>query len=531
MAAPELSVVGVLVRLRYRVLWNSLRRSIVLRAAVILGALQALALVGIAILTAVILQHKALPVERESPWIVIGSIVTLGWVIAPLIVGGAEPTLDPRKLARFPISANRILAAELLVGVAWVPGAATLVGALSAALTWADRPAAAWTSVGCAVLVLLTCVIASRAATSLAAELVARRGAAGRLLATLVAAIVLLAPVGIALALNWPPWRRFDGLVDALALTPTGAAWAVPGYAADRRWDMVVASLAVALATIVVLLAAWRLGLDAALRTRGSSGRRQHRGRLGPFAIAPTGAVGAITARSLVLWARDPRLVVQLVIVPAVPALLVVLGIVEGISWFGLVAAPVAAGLLPLAQFAGISYDGTAFASEIAAATRGRADRIGRAGGLLAIGGPIVLAVALLAPLAVGSPERIPAVVGLSLAALLTALGVASVSSAIVVVPVPASGRNPFSAPPGANTTQVVGSYVVTGVTGVALAPVIVLGAFALVTGSPVLGWATLAGGLLWGAGALVAGIAIGGRLLDDSAPELLARMRRMRMR
>jgi len=243
------------------------------------------------------------------------------------------------------------------------------------------------------------------------------------------------------------------------------------------------------------------------------------------------GAVGAIAARSLVLWVRDPRLVVQLVIVPAVPLLLVALGAIERIGWFAFLAAPLAATLLPLAQFAGISYDGTAFASEIAAAVRGRADRIGRAIALLAIAAPIVVVVAVLAPIAVGSPERIPAVLGLSLGALLAALGVASVSSAIVVVPVPTAGRNPFSAPPGSNTTQIVGSYVVTGITGLVLAPVIVLAVFALVTAAPALGWATLVGGPLWGAGALLGGIALGGRALDQNGPELLARMRRMRLR
>ncbi|MBO9578699.1 MAG: hypothetical protein J7480_08045 [Microbacteriaceae bacterium] len=525
------ATVLTLLRLRFQVLANTLRRSPVMRLAVIFGALQALVLVAVAYTTARILLIKELPFERQAPWVVTGALVTLGWIIAPLIVGGAGSALDPRKLARFPLRPGRILAAEFLVGVAWVPGAATLLAALAAVYAWSDYPLAALVAVPSAALVLVTCVVGSRAATALAGNLVDRHGAAGRVLATFIAAAVMLAPIGLALAVFWPPWANFEALVDAIALTPLGAVWAIPGYVADGRTDRLLLSLLVALGTILVLGLLWWLALRESLRSRGAAGHRLRSGSLGVFRLVPTGPVGAIAARSLVLWVRDPRLVVQLVIIPAVPILFLLLAFAQRLDWLAFVAAPIAAGLLPLAQFAGISYDGTAFSSEVAAAVRGRADRLGRALALLVVAVPIVGLVAVLAPLAVGSPTRVPAVLGLAFAALLTGTGIASVSSALVVVPVPATGRNPFSAPPGSNTTQVVGSYVVTGATGTVLAPIIVLGAFALATGDPVLGWGTLVAGLLWGGAALTGGIVAGGRILDQNAPELLARLRRLRMR
>jgi len=525
------ATVLTLLRLRFQVLGNSLARNPVQRIAVVLGALQAAALVVLAFVTAAILLAKPLAIERQGPWVITGALVTLGWVLAPLVVGGAEPTLDPRKLARFPIHPRRILLAELLVGLSWVPAGATFLAALAGVLAWANHPDAALAAIGSAALVVVTCVVASRTATTLAADLVARRGALGRIVATLVAILVMLVPVAVALGLNWPPWEHFEELVTALAFTPLGAAWSIPGFLAEGHAELALLVLVVALATIGVLWLLWSLALDRALRTRGSAGHRLRAGRLGPFAVAPSGPGGAIASRGVVLWFRDSRLVIQLVILPAVPALLVLLAVVERIDWFALVAAPVAAGLLPLAQFAAISYDGTAFSSEVAAAVPGRADRTGRAAALLAVALPVVVLAAVLAPLAVGSPARIPAVLGLSLGALLTAAGVSSISSAIVAVPVPAAGRNPFSSSPGSNTTQVVGSYLVTGAAGVALAPVIVLGAIALATADHALGWATLAVGLLWGAAALGGGIAVGGRILDRTAPELLARLRRIRMR
>lgn len=524
------ATVLTLVRLRFRVLGNTLRRSPMQRAAVALGAVQALALVAVAVAMAWVLLQLPTPIERQAPWVVVGSLVALGWVLAPIIVGGAEPTLEPRKLARFPLEPRRILLAEFLVGVTWVPGVATLLAALAGCLVWVDHPLAAAAAVVAAFIALVTCVVASRAATTLAAALVASRGPVGRLLATGAVVAIALLPVAIAVGANWPPWERLDGLVGALSMTPIGAVWAIPGLiAGGQPWGAGLALL-VSVATIVGLVALWRVGLGRALRARGSRARHR-RGRLGPFRIAPTGAVSAIAARSLVLWVRDARLVIQLAILPAVPVLLVVLAGLPGLDWLAYIAAPIAAALLPLSQFAGISYDGTAYASELAAAVPGRADRIGRSAALLAIALPAVVLISVVAPIVVGSPSRIPAVVGLALGALLTASGVAAVSSAMIAVPVPAAGRNPFASPPGANTTQVVGSYLVTATTGVLLAPVIVLGAIALVTGDAALGWWAFAVGILWGTAALGVGIVVGGRILDRGGPELFERLRRIRTR
>jgi ABC-2 type transport system permease protein len=48
-----------------------------------------------------------------------------------------------------------------------------------------------------------------------------------------------------------------------------------------------------------------------------------------------------------------------------------------------------------------------------------------------------------------------------------------------------------------------------------------------MVAGSALLGWLSLAVGVLWGAGSLLIGVRVGGRILDRTGPALLARMRR----
>lgn len=527
---PRRGVVGTLARLRFRILANSLRRSPVQLVAVILGALQVLGMGAFGLVTGWLQSFNSIVFERQAPEIIVGSVIVLVWVLAPLVLGGAEPALDPRKLARFGVTPWRLMRAEFVVGVAWFPAVATWAAALALMLTWRDRPWAVLAAFLSSFLVVASCVVASRAATTLAADLVARHGSAGRVVATLVAGAVLLLPVVVVLLLEWPPWRNFASLTNALAVTPLGAAWAIPGFFADGRVADGVVAVISALLWLLVFALLWFLGLRRALASRPTAGRRRT-ARLGVLGGVATGPVGAIYGRSLVLWFRDPRLVIQLVVLPVVPALLLVLAVVDRVDWFAYLAAPVAAALLPLTQFAGISYDGTAFASELAAAVRGVADRAGRAAAVLAIALPVIVIVAVAAPLVVGSAVRVPAEVGLALAALCSAVGVAGVSSAFIAVPVAAAGKNPFASPPGSNTIQVLGSYIVTAVTVVVLAPVLVLGIVALVTASPVLGWWTLGVGLVWGAAALVAGVVIGGRILDQQAPALLERLRKGKLR
>jgi ABC-2 type transport system permease protein len=216
-------------------------------------------------------------------------------------------------------------------------------------------------------------------------------------------------------------------------------------------------------------------------------------------------------------------------IIPILPALVLLWWSLIRVDVLPLIAGPLVASLLPLAVFAGISYDGTAFAAQVAAGTRGRDDRIGRAAALLVVAVPAVVIVQVVVALIIGEVRDLPALLGLSLSVLFSATGVVSVSSSRIVVPVARAGRNPFSAPAGAATTSLVASYAVTGVTLVTILPAVVLTVVALVTHIGWLGWVAGVAGVLIGAGVLVAGVVLGGRVLDRSGAVLLARLRLIR--
>jgi ABC-2 type transport system permease protein len=340
--------------------------------------------------------------------------------------------------------------------------------------------------------------------------------------------VVLLTPIALALAIGLPTTDPFPTTAAVLGATPFGAIWSVPGQIAAGRSGLAVLELVVALITLALMVVIWRASLLASSRYRGhASGTQRAAGQLGVFRWVPSTPRGAIAARSLVYWARDPRFTRQLLLVPLLPALLILLSALNGSTWMLAAAAPVVAGLLPLTLFAVVSYDGTAFALHLSSGIRGVDDRAGRASALLAFALPSVIVIAIVASTIVGSDRDLPAELGISVGLLLSGLAVSSVSSASLVVPVPRSGRNPFGAAPGSGMTSVVASYAVTAVTlGLAI-PELALGIWSLVTHSVPLGWLALALGALWGAGSLVIGVHVGGGILDRTGPALLARMRR----
>lgn len=521
-------MVAALLRLRFQVLANTLARNTIQVVAVVLGTLQALIVLGLVVAGLAVLVIYPQPVQQAT--VVIGGVaLTLGWFLIPLVATGIEPTIDPLKLSPFPIPVGRLMLAMTLVGATWVPGIVTFLASIATALAWRQTPVAAVLAVLCGAIATVICIVGSRMTAALTANLVSGRRIGQRLVVIAVAALVLLGPVVVAVVLGLRSSDPFPGTAAVLGATPFGAIWSVPGEVAAGHLGIAAIEFAIALVTLALMLVIWRASLLATFGARGGGARARERGvgRLGVFRFVPATAAGAIAARSLLYWARDARFARQLILVPLMPVLLILLASLAHLPWLVDVAAPTVAGLLPLTLFAVISYDGTAYALHLSTGVRGIADRVGRAAGLLAFALPALVVVAVVSMAVAGSLSQLPAVFGISVGVLLSGLAVVSVSSASIVIPVARAGRNPFTAQAGAGMTAILGSYAVTGVMiGLAI-PELALGIAALVSGSALLGWLCLAVGVLWGAGSLVLGVLVGGRVLDRTGPALLARMRR----
>ena len=518
-----------LLRLRLLVLKNSLLRSTWQLVAVIFGALYGLGVLLVATIGLLALSGAPVTIARTVV-VMAGSALVLGWVVIPLLASGIDQTLAPARLVTFPIPLNTLLLGLTLSGLVGVPGIVTTLGALATAGTWWQHPLIALLAAVCAGIAAATCIVGSRAVTTLSSTFTSGRRfreASGFLA---IIPLVLLGPIIVSLSSGIQgSTDAFPALANALAWTPLGAIWAVPSDVALGHGGVAALHFLVGVATLALLLVVWRRSLALALVTPAhTSSRSRGRGKLGFLALLPATPAGAVAARSLTYWIRDPRYARQLLVVPLIPALMFFYsrnGPLELLNSIG----PIVALLLSLSIFTDLSYEGTAFATQISSGIRGRDDRLGRAAALASFGLPIVVLFSVGSVWISGFWSVLPGLLGLSIGIFLSGLGVSSYSSARIVIPVPGPGDNPFKAAPGAGFTTALTTFATWGVIGVLVLPELVLAVVGSATGVDLLGWIGLVVGISLGSLLLVVGIRLGGAQLDRAAPELLERLARQR--
>lgn len=521
-------MVATVLRLRYRILGNTLARRTWQLVGFCFGILWALG-----VLTSVVVGLVALAVfqglEAARATVVIGgSALVLGWVLGPVLIAGMDTTVDAEKLAPFPLSATQIMAALTATGVTGIPGIATSIAALATIALWVRWPLAAIAAVVCIVLGVLTCVVASRLVSALSSGLGGNRR--GReFVGTIVLILLIMAgPIvtgTLALTSTADVRDRIPQIADVLGWTPIGAVWAVPADVAAGHGVSAVARLLIAAATLAALWLLWARALRGAVTTpRQRAAKVARSGALGLFGRMPTGGVGATWARSLTAWLRDPRYLRQLLIVPLFPLLFAFTSGIDGFMFSS--SAVLVALVLCLSGYTDVSYDGTAFASVLATGIRGRDDRLGRLLGAASIGIPLIVLLAVVTTAVGGRLEHLPGILGASLGLVLGGYGVSAVSSALLVTPVAAPGDSPFKSVPGQTFVTGLLVFVVMGACLVIGAPAIAFALVGIGTGAAVWGWVALIVGIVVGGGAAALGVWLGGRTLDRTGPDLLQRIK-----
>jgi len=523
-------MVATLLKLRFRVLGNQLARSPWQLVGFLFGALWGVGVLGLAVLGLVFLGFQG--VEFATPFLIgAGSALVLGWILGPIIAFGIDTTLDPAKLVVFPMTTGRMMWAMVLAGVTGVPGIIASVAALATFAVWLHSPAAAIVAVFSIPLGVLLCVVASRTVASLSSGFSSGRRfqeAAGIIVFI---PIILAGPIlGGAVALLATAGDGLFVFLRVLSWTPLGAPWAAPADAASGDWLPAIAKVLIAAATIAVLVLLWRWSLVTSLENPkqvSSSGVKA--GKIGWFGRFPATPAGAITARALTFWLRDPRYLRQLIIVPLMPVILLLYSRGGNADLVFTFTAPVIALVLGIAIYTDISYDGTAYGSQLATRATGRDDRIGRVTAAALVGLPLTVLAAVLAAAFTNGWQHLPAALGVSLGLLLTCYGVCAVSSAQFVIPVAAPGDSPFKRVPGTTFTMGL-AFMGIWLVGIGLSlPEIVLGAIAIFGGSILFGWISLAVGVVLGVVFLLVGIHVGGRMLDRNGPVLLSRLKAMK--
>ena len=519
-------MVAHLLRLKLTLLRNGIRRSPWQLAGLAIAGLYALGMVATLVLLLVLLRSAGSETAHTAV-VLGGSLAMLGWGVVPVVASATDLTLDPARFVTFAVPMNRLLAGLALGGLIGVPGMATTVVALATVATWSRGILPALAALLGAGLGVMTCVVLAKVVTTATAGLAASRRFKDVSAVAFMVPLVLLGPIvaGVGRGLTnsggfLPEFAR------GLSWTPVGAPWSLAGDIVGGRGGEALLKLLISAATLVALAWCWKLLLVRALVTPpyAGSGRRSG-GRLGLLGLLPAVPAGAVMARSLTYWIRDPRYSGSLVVLPLLPAMLVFQGAQTGD--FGSLAslAPLSAFILAWSISADVSYDNTAFALHLASGVRGVADRLGRALACLVFALPVVVVFAMGAAAFTGGWAALPGQLGLSLGILFTGLGLSSVVSARYTVAVPLPGDSPFKKPPGNVAQTLAVQFGGLAVLLVLILPEAGLFVAQLATGNSVFGWINLLAGTVLGLALFVAGVRLGGKWLDARGPELLAQV------
>ncbi|MET4003423.1 ABC-2 type transport system permease protein [Arthrobacter sp. UYCu511] len=520
-------MVAHLLRLKIALLRNSMKRTPWQLVGLIIGALYGLGilvmvLVGLAVLGAT---DSALV---GTVLVLAGAALFLGWLIVPVVAAGLDMTLDPARFTTYAIPMKSMLTGLALSGFIGIPGAITLLAAVGTAAAWWRHPVAAVAALICGALAALTCIVASRAITAASTSLASSRRFKDVSGIVVLVPLMLMGPIIAGISSGITDFADFlPQLANTVSWTPLGAIWAVPAAIASGAYGAAAVKFLIALATIAALTWVWKVCLVRALVTPAFSGTaKRNPGKLGFFAMFAQTPTGAIAARCLTYWFRDPRYSAGLLISPLIPVVLVFGGSQTGgmdavgpiLSYSG----AIAAFMIAWSISSDISYDSTAFALHLASGVCGKADRTGRVLAAAVLALPLGLLFAIAGSVVSGTWAQFPPAVGLIMGATGAGLGLASVLSSRFTMMAPLPGESPMKSKPGNSFATVLvqlGGFVGAGVLAAPVAVLVIIGA---VTGQPLFGWLALLVGLLLGALYVVLGIRIGGAQYERRGPELL---------
>ena len=534
-----MSSVATIVKLRWSLLLAVMRKSVGQTVGYVIALLAALGVIATAANAGNALgANPALAGPGAPSWDVLnvamvlsGSLLTVLVVLIQIMCLGEGTAISPRMFALYGIKDGTLTFALFIAGLCGVP---TLTGVLSLLLfAPAYRgagSAAVVMGVIAAPLAIITIMWISKVVIALLTTLAnTRRGKS-----VMYIAVVLLFVLACQLPnilMTSQTFSSFDvkpmlGSSSVLAFTPLGAAFQLPFDAAAGNWAAVGVRLAVLVATWAVcyLCCLWCLKRD---RLSAENHTVAATKGIGVFASVRDSVSGAISARLITYMRRDPRLI-PLSVMPLLFVLLFAMRSHEGnaVVWQSLIWVCL---FLFIAEGNGLAYDGNGFAMEVLSGVRGIDDRLGR------VRAQIVLLVAYVALVTVvvfviTGDWRTPGGVttGFTFAAAglgtgLCALSLAEVISPVLMYPV-APMERPMSSPQGHGAAQVFfpllqmfGGLVLMLPTGI-VALVLALGG-----GWASWYWVVMPVSLVNGVIALVAGIWLGGKLLESRMLKVLS--------
>lgn len=390
-------------------------------------------------------------------------LLLVTWVLAPIVTAGAEGTLEPDRLALFPLSPRQLMPGMLLAAVVGFGGLTTVLVLIGVVGGTAPVSPLALITVAAVACELLVCVGASRLVTTAISG--AARSRRWRDLALFIGPVLALVinlgiQAGSRAALPTGPGvdtSRGPEAVHTMAsiarFLPSGPAALAVGHARDGRIGLAFVSLAGSVVVLVVAVALWGRVLQRVLTSSGGgagaklggSARRPLLPTWLPF--LPANRLGAVAAKELRLTWRDPRqraAVLGALCAAVFPAFS--FRVLFSTNPKLVLAAALPAYMLAATATNQYGYDGAAHWTNVAAGDDPAADLGGKNLARLLIALPFVLVLAWLATWRAGDTRFVLPALALAVAAFGVNLGLANVASVMAPLPMPDNPSNVFSA-------------------------------------------------------------------------------------
>ena len=532
-------MVATLVKLRWRLTINSLRGvwwKILLEAWLFLNLFAFLAFAIGGLIALGMLSWRYTPQILS----VLVTLTVTGWLIFPLLITGADNSLEPRQLRLWVVPSRKLAAGLIVAAGAGGPGIITALVLLTTVITWllhGSVAAAAFALVNM-VLAWLTAVIGSRWLVTAAALSYRRRSR------ELVTSLGILLIIGLAQIPNLIFSLHLDSsLTGWLTLArysqylPTAWAGAAPAQAASGNYLLASAFTVSSVLLVGCLYWLWQRALNKAMTanvTTNDKGAGKNSELSKVFAAQESFAkfmpspAATVCARSLRYLVRDFRLLLSFVTCIFMIVLFMVVFIGQAqrsgsviMVYFASLMISIVMGLSVADDLA---TDSTAIHTSLLSGISGLHERLGRLMATVIWQLPLVVVVSLIAPLLADQAKHLPVLLGLNLAVWGVVVGVAQVLAVVFPYQTNPPEASPFSAK-GSGVDALLASLAQMGsmlASMLLVTPTIALSAYCIVSENFQLAWLCVVLGVVNALVVMVVGVRMGGKLLDRRWPRLL---------
>ena len=532
-------MVATLVKLRWRLTINSLRGvwwKILLEAWLFLNLFAFLAFAIGGLIALGMLGWRYTPQVLS----VLVTLTVTGWLIFPLLITGADNSLEPRQLRLWVVPSRKLAAGLIVAAGAGGPGIITGLVLLTMVITWllhGSVAAAAFALVNM-VLAWLTAVIGSRWLVTAAALSYRRRS---RELAT---SLGILLIIGLAQIPNLIFSLHLDSSLSGwLTLArysqylPTAWAGAAPAQAASGNYLLASAFTVSSVLLVGGLYWLWQRSLNKAMTanvTTNDKGAGKNSKLSKVFAaqefftkFMPSPAA-TVCARSLRYLVRDFRLRISFIacIFMIVLFMVVFIGQAQrsGSAIMVYFASLMISIVMGLSVADDLATDSTAIHTSLLSGISGLHERLGRLAATAIWQLPLVLVVSLIMPLLSNQAKHLPILLGLNLAVWGVVVGVAQVLAVVFPYQTNPPEASPFNAK-GSGADALLASLAQMGsmlASMLLVTPTIALSVYCGVSENFQLAWLCVVLGVVNALVVMVVGVRMGGKLLDGRWARLL---------